>query len=114
MDTFTWIPSSQTTADGSASVHEVQYSDGYVGRGGNGINSCKEDWNLVFDVLKPEEGAAIRDFFKAHGGYIAFQWTPPFEDTPRNFICKTWQPGFVGGRIVSLGAKFEETFAPGG
>ncbi len=113
MDTFVWIPSSQSAAEGTANVHEIQFGDGYVGSGANGINNTKEDWNLVFDVLKVADWTAIRTFLKVHGGYLSFYWTPPFETAPRTYVCKQWGPGIVGGQTVSLNCKFEERFVPG-
>lgn len=70
-------PQSGPSGSKKFTVNKIKFGDGYTSRFGEGINDSEQNWPLSWKGTDAEI-TAIKNFFDAHKGYIAFYWTPPF------------------------------------
>lgn len=76
MQQFTWIPRVSASGDITHRVLSAKFGDGYQQDAGDGINTKGDVWELSF-VNREAVIKGIADFLDAHGGWKAFEWTPP-------------------------------------
>lgn len=109
-DTFNWIPVSQSSGTITFRTLKAQFGDGYAQEAADGINNKTNSWPLQFAGTKADMQAIV-DFFDAHAGYQAFYWTPPL-GVQGLYKVKSYSPSPVGGPVYTVGATFEQAFAP--
>jgi phage-related protein len=111
--TFDWAESIGTQVQVEPKVVTVRMGDGYAQRSPDGLNNMPDNWDMRFTAVYPVAGDEIVAFFKAHGGWIAFQWTPPRSTVPGLYICKQWSrtlPDVLG--LSDISARFERDYQP--
>lgn len=102
-------PTFATQASIAPRTLENTYGDGYEQRVGDGLNTNKEIWNVVFENIAWSEVLTINGFLKDRKGTEAFMWTPPAE-TELQVKCKTWQRSKTSPTTGTLSATFEQVF----
>jgi phage-related protein len=109
---FDWAESEGSQLEEEPRVSTTQFGDGYAQRAPDGINNMPRRWALQFRACGLAQGDEIVAFFRTHGGYKAFDWTPPRETVTAAWVCKSWRrslPNALGESDIS--ATFEEDFA---
>ncbi|MGY3575292.1 phage tail protein [Bradyrhizobium sp. USDA 4504] len=86
LDTFTPNPppSPGTKLSRDIKTRKAEFGDGYTQEGPDGSNPIKRKISLTWDVLLPEQQAAIVTFLEGH-------ITTPFYYTPANGITRKWK-----------------------
>lgn len=110
METFTYRAINTPTATISARTLSVSFGDGYKQEVADGINTISESWPLTFQGSLAEL-APVEAFFRRHGGWRAFLWSPPGSG-PLAFKVRTWTKTPQGGPVWTLDATFEPDFKP--
>ena len=100
--------------DASATVTprtlRVDFGDGYNQRAGDGINTTPAKWTLKWDLIAADATTLIT-FFRTHGGYTAFEWTPPRSATgPKKFIINDWGEVPYGDSGATITANIEQVY----
>ena len=110
MERFTWCPRIEPKGTNDFRTLSAQFGDGYVQEVGDGINNETRSWNLSFrgkaKYIKP-----IRDFLRAHKGYLPFEWRPPLEEMGLYKVTR-FEVVDHGAGSYSINATFEQRFAP--
>jgi len=91
-------------------VIEVPFGDGYGQAAGDGLNSKRTDWSLVWNGLLPAEVTDIKAFLDARGGHETFLWTPTGEAVARKFKCRGYQRGDASEESDQFTATFKEVY----
>jgi phage-related protein len=111
MTTLTYVPSYSTEVDTEPRVDLAQFGDGYAQRAADGINNMPEKWNLVYENVDITTSNAIIAFFKALGGYIAFDWTPP-DGVAGRYVATSWKRTYAGYNSRNVTVMVVQDFAP--
>ncbi len=109
MATFTFKPSVSTTSKVRTRIKKVQFGDGYMQRGTDGINTVIRDWNLVFDNISDNDAASIEQFLSDNIG-AAITWTPPGSLVAYKYICIEWNRSYTTFNTNNLTLPFEQVF----
>ncbi|MEY1590702.1 phage tail protein [Burkholderia sp. Bmkn7] len=110
-DTFNWSPTVEGFGgDTTLRVRKASFGDGYTQRAADGLNNRVPSYSLRF-VGKAEKISAILAFLDAHAGVVSFFWTPPLRSQAR-FVCEKYTEPVRSGRVYTITAQFEQTFAP--
>lgn len=91
-------------------IKEISFGDGYVMSEADGLNSMSEVWALTWTGYTTAEVNQLDSFFRQHGGYMWFYWTPPNQAQAKKFLCKRWSPTYRGPRDCDMTATFTQTF----
>lgn len=110
METFTWIPRTNSSAEVNYRVRETQFGDGYTQASGDGLNLKKQQHEVSF-TGKEAMVSEIIDFLDRHEGWKSFAWKPPLSPLGL-YRCKTWSPTSIGGNVHTITATFIETSQP--
>ena len=93
---------------------EAPFGDGYTQRAVDGLNNERRIYDVVFDALSYTDYETILAFMQARSWNVeAFLWTPPNDDTERQwtYVKNSWKRVFHrGGQTVSLTMQFREEF----
>ncbi|TGN96127.1 phage tail protein [Burkholderia sp. USMB20] len=109
---FTWAPTvSNSTGTVTATVDSAKFGDGYQQRTAPGLNNMASSFSLQW-VGDESKIRAIRSFLRDRGGWQSFTWTPVLWDAPGLFYCETWSEPTKDGRVFTITATFQQTFAP--
>ncbi len=110
-DTFNWSPTVEGFGgDTTLRVRKAPFGDGYTQRAADGLNNRVPSYSLRF-VGKAEKISAILEFLDKHAGAVSFFWTPPLRPQAR-FVCEKYTEPVRSGRVYTITAQFEQTFAP--
>lgn len=90
MATFTWTPSFDSSEASRPRVAKAQMGDGYEQRVRMGLQTDPKTWSLQFDNRTDAEREEIRAFLEARGGAESFNWTTPWGQTGRKWVCENW------------------------
>ncbi len=108
---FDWAESEGTQLEEEPNVSLIQFGDGYEQRSPQGLNHSPRRYAMQFRAVGTTEGDTIVAFFRTHGGWKTFDWTPPRETLSAVWKCPKWQrslPNALGESDIS--ATFEEVF----
>lgn len=108
-ETFAWRVTTESSGEGTMTVSEVAFGDGYEQVMPVGINNHKEVWTIRFAGGRTDALAA-RDFLKARGGE-SFFWTPP-GGVQGYYRARSYNLSNPGGDAWLLNAEFRQTFFP--
>jgi phage-related protein len=109
-EVFGFIPSDQSTADVALRVLSAQFGDGYGQHAADGLHNRGETWALQF-VGFHAQVLPVRAFLDAHGGWRAFQWTPPAGE-PGLYRAPAYSLTAYSGQRLRLAVSFTPHFAP--
>ena len=84
--------------------------DGYDQRSGDGIQTIKEEWDVVFEALDTTAANVLVEFFEDLQGYQAFTWIPFRQTEEKKFICDEWSESFYGRSLTTISAHFIQVF----
>ncbi|MDF3842666.1 phage tail protein [Pseudomonas citronellolis] len=110
IETFTWEPDDEASADGTFKTNKSQFGDGYAQVSGDGLNAEEAPWSLSFGGLADEVGPIIA-FVRRHGGYQSFLWTPPGGGLGL-YRCPSYREQRKPGGVVVLSLTFERAYHP--
>ena len=113
MAVFDWAESEGSQLSQEPRVTRIAFGDGYAQRAPSGINNAPQTWSLSFRGVGMTEGDQIIAFFRLHGGWQAFDWTPPRETVPGRYTCARWTrslPDVFG--MSDITAEFKQEFEP--
>lgn len=88
---------------------ENTYGDGYEQRVGDGLNTIREVWSVVWEGILRSECDVIDAFLTNMKGYIPFMWTKP-DATQLQVKCKAWEYTPTSGTTGNVMATFEQVF----
>ena len=110
MATFTWIPSFGSPETSQPRVSKTSLGDGYEQRIRFGLNTDPKIWNLQFDNRIDTERELIRAFLEARRGSESFDWTTPWNQAGRKWVCEEWtiEPSNCNNNQIQ--AKFRQVF----
>lgn len=109
-ETFSWSPAYPVETTPTPQLLEATFGDGYSQSVPDGINFLRDSWALVFENRPSEEGGAIDEFLRRHGGYRWFWWLPPRASALVKVRCKTWKKTNVQVNTVTVTATFTQVF----
>ena len=92
---------------------ETALGDGAEQRIRMGLNSNPKVWDLRFDHRSDIERDEIGGFLDAHGGADSFDWTTPYGQTGRRWVCKVWDIDPTHANNNQIRAKFRQVFESG-
>lgn len=110
IETFTWCPRVNASADIKFRTRKAQFGDGYSQVAGDGLNPRGQEWALEF-VGDEKTISAIAAFLDRHGGTKSFKWKPPLNALGL-WRCESYKPTALGADNYSLSAQFVQAFAP--
>lgn len=108
MREFTWFPDTDSTSDTKPNVKTTKFGDGYELRVPVGLNSDPMSWSLKFTRIRTE-AKDILAFLREHGGYKAFRWTNPLEESGA-YVCRQWKTTQKRNGVIEVTADFEQVF----
>lgn len=91
-------------------LKKAEFGDGYTASAPNGINNVKDQVELNWDSLLPEEALAMDTFMREHKGATPFYYDVD-EGVVKKWKCETWQRGRAETHTFS--ATFVEDFSLG-
>lgn len=114
MDRFTIPPTYGTQVQTEVRTKRVTFGDGYEQRANDGINAQRLTYEVKFTQVRDSRAAEVIAFCEAHGGTVAFIWTPPPpKDTPLAFVIRTpWTHVHRGFDNNDITIRFEQDFNP--
>ena len=114
MATFTWIPSFNSPESSQPRALKTALGDGYEQRIRMGLNSDPKTWDLQFNSRDDAERDQIRTFLEARAGVEAFNWTTPWNQTNKSWVCEEWNIDPTNCNNNQIRAKFRQVydFAP--
>lgn len=92
---------------------ETKFGDGYSARLADGINGQDENYNPVWANILPDDAKSLEDFFNEHEGWKSFEYTIPYELTPKRFICRGYRRSYPTGVTRTIEAQFERVYLAG-
>lgn len=111
LQTFPASPGpSKADPDTMVRVLDASFGDGYTQTQADGLNPISGTYSVSWGLLTKAELAVFIDFLKAHGGCLAFLWTPPSESAARQWKCRSWKEQNLNGGWFALSATFKESF----
>jgi phage-related protein len=84
--------------------------DGYEQRIKFGLNTDPKTWNLQFDNRIDSEREQIRAFLEARRATEAFDWTTPWNQAGRKWVCEEWTIDPSNCNNNQIQAKFRQVF----
>ncbi len=109
---FEWVPTvANSNGTATATVAAAKFGEGYQQRSASGLNNVASSFSLqwVGDETKIK---SVYKFLKDRGGWQSFTWHPLLWEAPALFYCETWSEPTKDGRVFTITATFEQTFAP--
>lgn len=110
--TFTWRPQVESDARVTHRTLGVQFGDGYEQVAGDGINTRREQWSVVF-VASKATIADIKAFIDSLGGYEPF-WFTTSNGAQKLFTCNGYRESVKsnsnGTGVSQVSAEFTEYF----
>lgn len=85
----------------------AEFGDGYTQESPDGINNVRDNVDLVWDTLLPDQAKAMEIFMKEHKGVIPFYYDVD-EGEMRRWKCEVWDR--TRGSPFSFSATFVEYF----
>jgi phage-related protein len=110
MATFTWIPSFSSSESSQPRVLKTALGDGAEQRIRMGLNSDPKTWDLQFNNRDDAERDQIRTFLEARAGVEAFNWTTPWNQTGRSWVCEEWNIDPTNCNNNQIRAKFRQVY----
>jgi phage-related protein len=110
MATFTWIPSFDSAESSEPRVAKTELGDGYQQRIKWGLNTDPKSWSLRFDNRNDTERNDIRNFLEARAGVESFDWTTPWGQTGRKWVCSKWSITPSNCNNNQIQAEFRQVF----
>lgn len=107
MSTFTYVADFGSSKTSEPSVRITKFGDGYEARQAFGINNIKKSWDLTFNLRENSEADLIEAFFDSHAAVDSFTWTPIYESTPVQVVCRSWTRSASQASRSSITAKFD-------
>lgn len=102
-------PEEQVTKAMEPLTNSTKLGDGYEVVSPKGINHNLASWSVQWRQQQQSLIDQLDEFFIEHGGWMAFQWTPRGEQSPRWYRCKSWSRSYEHDVVVqSMTATFEE------
>lgn len=105
-------PSVQSGFSAEPSIFKAQFGKGYTQSTGEGpVDSLLLDWPVVWNNISKAKCGELHAFFKRHGGWMKFRWTPlaPHDaDGEKTYVCEKWQGQYLGGDVMSMSATLME------
>lgn len=105
---FKWAPAPDLNGTVSFAVRSAVFGDGYQQDVADGINNESNSWPLTFTGSEAK-AREIMAFLRWHGGWQAFQWTPPL-GKPGRYKCKTFNEQAHGAGAYTVTATFIQSF----
>jgi len=111
-DTFTptRTPEVSSSSQTSYRTHLAQFGDGYEQRIADGINTRRLRVTLQWRTLTSTEADQIEAFFRLQGGWKRFDYTLPWESSPRKWRLESHARGTPDQNIYSVTADLAEVF----
>lgn len=94
----------------TARVMKTDFGDGYGQRVADGLNSLRDEWNVIFDSMTEAEMQTADTFLRQRLGSLAFTWTPPGETVPKRWVCNEWSVTPLDPGAFSMSATFVQVF----
>lgn len=108
-DTFSWVPTSQSTGTAIGRVDRAQFGDGYSQASASGLNPWSKTYQVNFRGIEAELQPIV-EFIEAHLG-LSFFWKPRFGAVGL-YQCDGYSDGASEGEMLSISATFQQTFQP--
>ena len=86
-----------------------EFGNGYSQRVGDGLNTIREQWQVVWEGISWTDCQAIDTFLSARSGAQAFTWAPPGEDE-KQYFCPNWSKVKTSGNTGNVSAQFIQVF----
>lgn len=90
-------------------VLTAKFGDGFSQRTGDGLNTLREMWSLVW-IASHANITLIDDFFEDRAGVEAFLWIAPRDTVAKAWLCSKWQRTVIDRYTDRVSAEFERVF----
>jgi phage-related protein len=110
MATFTWTPSFESSEASEPRVSVSRFGDGYEQRVRMGLQTDPKTWSLQFNNRDDTERDQIRAFLEARAGAESFDWTTPWGQTGRKWVCEKWEITPSNCNNNQIRATFRQVF----
>lgn len=112
MEVFTYGVRVGSSGQTSFRTLRADFGDGYTQEAADGINTRSAQWSISVKGRMSGDVGSVMSFIDRHGGYQAFQWSPP-GGVAGLFKCREgYQLTHIGRDIYDLSATFEEVHYP--
>lgn len=102
----------QTGFEAKPAVLVASFGRGYEQRSGDGPpENLLLDWPILWSNISKAKAGLLHEFFKAHGGWKRFLWTPlppHAAGGPKIFVCDDWRGQYIGGDVVNFTATLKQ------
>ena len=110
-------PDKGMTKSSSATVHKIQFGDGYMQRVTEGINPIKESYQVSFSNRTITDIDDIVAFLDNKKGVTAFNFTVPDTNSSGNektikVICESYNLNWINGIASTVSATFLRVYEP--
>lgn len=109
MDTFSFLPNTNSSGTANAYLLTAKFGDGYDMTAPDGLNNIRQSWPLVFEGTAVTV-APIKSFLDAHLG-VRFFWTPPL-GVQGIYKAQNYRITDKGAGNYEISVTFEQTFQP--
>lgn len=103
--------SQATSLAKKTNVKEVMFNNGYSARFSLGINSVREEWQVVWDNLENNEKDGIDATLTLAKGVSYLRWASPTDGTIKKFITVDgWTMVPKSGNLWTITANLRQVF----
>ena len=110
MPSFNWSPSFSSSESSKPRVSSARFGDGYEQRIRMGNQTDPKKWQLEFNNRTNLERDEIRAFLESRGGAEAFNWTTPWGQTDRKWVCEEWNIDPLNCNNNQIRATFRQVY----
>lgn len=96
----------------SYSTRGVEFGEDYSVRVGNGKNSRRQYWTLVWNNIKATDRATLEAFFDVTKGTTFFTWIPPNEVTAIKLVVEDVDDEPSGHQVWNYTVQCRQVFDP--
>lgn len=91
-------------------VRRVDFGDGYSQRYGDGLNTRRQQWRLVWERIPDAQAEELRLFFDALGGVGVIEWKPYNQPDTLKWTANDFNSKPVGTLISSVTVTLTQEF----
>ncbi len=111
LETFTFIPNTETSGQIKYRTNTAQFGDGYTQVAGDGINNRAQSWQLSFIECETQT-LDIKAFLDRHAGIKPFLWSPPVGQQLAFYTPDGYALSPMGGDVFNITVTFVQFNLP--
>lgn len=108
--TLSLIPSYSTPVSRQFNMRKIQFGQGWIERGVDGINGAKTTWDIKVNGLDNTTAQALNVFLTQRRGVAPFYWSEYGGTDTSLYTCEEWSFDLIGENVQNFSAQFVQFF----